>query len=953
LIAASKRKRAMRTSYATRAVSFAAVTATYLAAAKLGLSLAFLHTSVSPVWPPTGFAIAVLLWLGYRISPAILLGAFLANLATSVPIATAAGIAVGNTLEAVSAVYLLNQFVGGRSPFHRAQDVLKFIAIAGMLSPMLSATIGNASLCLGGAASWHNYGPLWLTWWLGDGSGALVVAPLLLTWIERSQDRWSARRLAEAAVMLLLLVSATSFVFGGFVLSSIGHYPIAHLTIPIVLWAAFRFGARGAAMSIALMSGIAIWGTTRGFGPFAHPDPNEALLLLQAFVVSTTITALILAALVTEHKSARDDLTFLASIVGSTDDAVIGMTLDGAIASWNKAAERIFGYPAKDVIGRQKSLLYPPERAAESSEILDTISTGHAVERYETVRVRRDGTRIDMSLTISPIRDKSDRIVGASIIARDITERKRAEEALRASEDRFRAIVDNSTAFIYLKDLQGRYILMNRRGLRTWGFTLDQVKGKTDHEIYAKDIADAYVQNDRSMLEAGTAIQSEEPGVEPDGLHTYLTVKFPLRGADGEPYAICGVSTDITELKRVDEQREQLLLSEQAARAAAEETNRAKDEFLALASHELRTPLNAIVGWIEILLKSPSDEALYNRAFHVIRRNANIQARIIEDILDVSRIVAGKLQLDSRPLDIAGVIQAAIAAVLPMAEEKHIRLHESIQSGHDPVFGDSQRLQQVLWNLLSNAIKFTPVGGDVEIKLEQVGANAQITVKDTGEGIPQEFLPYIFDRFSQADTSTTRKHGGLGLGLAIVRHLVELHGGAIEAHNASDGLGSTFRVTLPCVVQVFPDTPLQNDTAADGKPRLDGLRVLVVDDDSDSREVLALEISFHGAQTKAAGTVREALELWEQWKPDVLVSDIGMPVEDGYDLIRRVSARAEEYVPAIALTGYTSSEDAARVLAAGYQLHLAKPVDPKQLIEAIAAVGAESVNRRSGGIHAG
>lgn len=946
----------MKTSYAGRAVQFAAVAATYLVTAKLGLSLAFLHTSVSPVWPPTGFAIAVVLWLGYRISPAILLGAFLANLATGVPVGTAGGIAVGNTLEAVSAVFLLHRFVGDRSPFHRAQDVLKFVVIAGMVSPALSATMGNVSLCLGGAALWQNYGQLWLTWWLGDGSGALVVAPLLLTWIETSRARWSSRQLPELALLLLVLASVTSFVFGGFVLRSIGHYPIAHLTIPIVLWAAFRFGPRGAATSIALMSGIAIWGTTRGFGPFAHPDPNESLLLLQAFVVSTTATALILAALVTEHRSARDDLTFLASIVGSTDDAVIGMTLDGVIASWNKAAERIFGYLACEVIGQKISILYPPDRASEAATILDTLRSGHPVEHYETVRVRRDGTSIDMSLTISPIRNESGRIVGASTIARDITERKRAEQALRASEDRFRAIVDHSTAFIYVKDLQGRYIVMNRRGLATWGFRWDQVAGKTDHEIYAKDIADAYVQNDRRVLEAGVAIQSEEPGVEPDGQHTYLTVKFPLRDADGEPYAICGVSTDITDLKRIDAQREQLLLSEHAARTAAEAANRAKDEFLALASHELRTPLNAIVGWIEILLKTQYDEALYNRAFQVISRNANIQARIIEDILDVSRIVAGKLQLDSRPLDVANVIQAAVAAVLPMAEEKKIRIREWIQPTRDPVSADSQRLQQVLWNLLSNAIKFTPAGGEVEIKLEQAGSTAQITVTDTGEGIPKEFLPYIFDRFSQADSSTSRKHGGLGLGLAIVQHLVELHGGSVEAHNSPNGLGSEFRVNLPCVVEAFNESSTRHAASQNGQqngqPRLDGLRVLIVDDDSDSREVLAFELAFRGAQTKTAANVREALELWDQWEPNVLVSDIGMPVEDGYDLIRKVRARAGVQIPAIALTGYASSEDAARVIAAGYQLHLAKPLHPKQLVEAIASFGGSSESTTSGSPYA-
>lgn len=926
----------------------------YFGAAKLGLSLAFLHASVSPVWPPTGVAIAIVLWLGYRFAPTILIGAFLANLATSVPIATAAGIAAGNTLEAVCAAFLVQRLVGSRIPFSRAQDVWKFVFIAGLLSPMISATIGNVSLCLSNAAQWSNFNTLWLTWWLGDGSGALAVAPFLLTWLAAPGERWSPRRLGEALLLLAVLLLVAYVVFGGLAPTRAANYPLGHLTIPILLWAGFRFGPRGASTAIVALSGVAILGTTRGLGPFAEQNLNESLLLLQVFVVAVATAALVLAGAATEHKRARSDVTFLASIVESSDDAVIGRTPDGIIVSWNKGARKILGHSAEETIGRHISIL-APQSTKGTDDILQALKAREQTERVETVWARKDGTLVDISLTISPIRDSAGKTVAFSVIGRDITARKRAEIALRASEDRLRAILDNSTAFIYLKDLDGKYILMNRRCLQTWGFTPETIQGKTDYQLYAREIADAYVANDRKVLEAGAAIQLEEPGYEPDGEHTYLSVKFPLFDANGIPYAVCGVSTDISDLKRAEKEREHLLLSEQAARAAAETANQAKDEFLALVSHELRTPLNAIVGWIEILINTRPDEEVSAHALQVIKRNAELQVKIIEDILDVSRIVTGKLRLEMKPVQIRGIIQAALAAVQPTAEAKHVRVRSTLGQGSDLVLGDSQRLQQVFWNLLSNAIKFTPEGGDVEIAVQHTDPTVKITVSDTGEGISPRFLPHIFDRFRQADSSRTRRHGGLGLGLAIVRHLVELHHGTVEAYSAGEHLGTVFTITLPCERAAFAQA--DDEGFMDGRTRLldsttlSGIRVLIVDDDVDSREVLAAALNLRGAEARTASTAHEALQTWNEWRPNILVSDIGMPDEDGYDLIRQLrnQERADSScIKAIALTGYASAEDRERVLDAGYQLHLAKPVDTNQLVSFIAAISAANRDEHNG-----
>src|SRR5882724_11584133 len=416
--------------YLAYLVWVSAVAAVYFGAAKLWLSLAFLHVSVSPVWPPTGIAIAAVLWLGYRISPAILLGAFLANLATGEPVATAGGIAIGNTLEAVSAAFLVHRFIGFHSPFYRARDVLKFVIVAVLVSPMVSATIGNASLCIGGAADWNNFGRLWLTWWIGDGVGALVVAPLVLTWIERPAEHWPSRRWAEALLMMSLLSAASTGAFWEALPSKFVNLALGRLIVPFLLWAAIRLGPRGVATAVTLFSGLAIWGTRLGLGPIVDQSPNDSLLLLQVSIAANGITFLVLAGVVAERKDAEQAISLLASIVESTDDAVIGRTLDGIILTWNKGAERLYGYTADEVIGRPLSILIPPDRSDELPQMLEQLKRGEHINRYQTERVRKDGQIISVSLTVSPIKDSAGRITGGSVIARDITERKADERRL-------------------------------------------------------------------------------------------------------------------------------------------------------------------------------------------------------------------------------------------------------------------------------------------------------------------------------------------------------------------------------------------------------------------------------------------------------------------------------------------------------------------------------------------
>lgn len=384
----------------------------------------------------------------------------------------------------------------------------------------------------------------------------------------------------------------------------------------------------------------------------------------------------------------------------------------------------------------------------------------------------------------------------------------------------------------------------------------------------------------------------------------------------------------------------------QQALLTAETAIRAKDEFLATISHELRTPLNAIVGWVRILSRKNVDEATLNHAIEVIQRNTQSQAKLIEDILDVSRIITGKFRLDLHPVDLVSVVKSGVESLRPAAEAKEIRLTVVIDPKASPVTGDPERLQQVVWNLVSNAIKFTPKAGRVQVHLERINSHLEITVSDTGQGIAPEFLPYVFDHFRQADATSTRAHGGLGLGLAIVRHLVELHGGSVAVHSPGLGQGAAFSVKLPLTAlskkvrgkdEVHPST--EKNRSFDCPPILNNLRVLVVDDEADSVEVLKLVLKECGAEVSTAYSAKEALRALEAYPPDVLISDIGMPGEDGYDLIKKFRELASvqgKRIPAIALTAYSRAEDRKRALSAGFQMHLAKPVEPDELVMAVA-----------------
>jgi PAS domain S-box-containing protein len=422
-----------------------------------------------------------------------------------------------------------------------------------------------------------------------------------------------------------------------------------------------------------------------------------------------------------------------------------------------------------------------------------------------------------------------------------------------------------------------------------------------------------------------------------DGTRIWIQASLTLRDNLGQPI-IDGLIENISERKQIEAERARLLASEQSARAEAESANRLKDEFLAIVSHELRSPLNAILGWATLLRTRKFDEFKAARAIESIERNAKLQTQLIEDLLDISRLIRGKLRLNARSIDLQKVVDAAIETVRSTADAKGIILSHETYAEMANVVGDLGRLQQIIWNLLSNAIKFTEPGGQVMVRLQIVGRFAQIQVSDTGKGISPHFLPYLFDRFRQENSGKTRTSSGLGLGLAIVRQLVELHGGTVSADSLGEGHGSTFTVSLPLET---PEADRDAETGENSVPllsndnsALEGIRVLVVDDEADAREFLSAVLEEYGAHMATASSVIEALQIINQWQPNVIVSDIGMPNEDGYMLMRRLQEHGIE-IPTLALTAYARDEDIKESLAAGFQVHLIKPIEPAKLVSAI------------------
>jgi PAS domain S-box-containing protein len=635
----------------------------------------------------------------------------------------------------------------------------------------------------------------------------------------------------------------------------------------------------------------------------------------------------------------------LAAIVDSSNDPIFRETLEGIITSWNRGAEQMFGYSAAEAIGQHVTLIIPPELHAEEEDVLSHLHRGEKIDHYETLRQAKDGRKLNILLTVSPIRDRRGRIIGISKVAHDITARKQADE----ERERLAAIIDSSDDAIVGKTLEGIITSWNRGAEQMFGYSAAEAIGQhitliIPPELHAEeDDVLAHLRRGEKIDHYETVRQAK------DGrkLNISLTVS-PIRDGRGRIIGASKVARDITARKQADQELERLIAREEAARRTAEDANRLKDDFLATVSHELRNPLNSIVGWAALLRSNKLDEEKSERAVEAILRAAHAQDQIIGDLLDVARIINGRLRLDIRPLQLIKVLQGAIETMRPAIEAKQIRLQTTLDPAASPLAGDPTRLKQVFWNLLSNAVKFTSTHGRIQILLQRINSHIEVVVSDTGIGIEPRFLPYVFDRFRQSDSGTSRQRSGLGLGLAIVRSLVELHGGTVRADSKGPGQGASFTVSLPTLIALSTSDKERYFSSAGEEiipaasvPLLKNLRVLVVDDDAGAREVASTILAQAEAEIRTAESVSKALEIMDQWQPDVLVADIGMPDVDGYELIRRVRARSSQSggaIPAAALTAYARTQDRLRVLSEGYQTHVPKPIQPAELIMVVASL---------------
>jgi hypothetical protein len=572
-------------------------------------------------------------------------------------------------------------------------------------------------------------------------------------------------------------------------------------------------------------------------------------------------------------------------------------------------------------------------------------------------RVRKDGSLFWANVVITAMRNADGELLGFAKVTRDLTQRRIHEEELRRSEERFRLLVEGVRDYaIFMLDANGRIVTWNVGAERIKGYTASEIIGQHFSIFYPSDAKESrWPEHELQVAAEKGSFVDNGWRLRKDGTTFWANVTITaLRDDTGHLLGYAKLTRDMTQTKRVEamelanQQREEMLDAERSARMAAQRATRVKDEFLATLSHELRTPLSAILGWTQVLLRgeSPKGPDEQKRAIEVIDRNARAQVQLIDDLLDLSRIMTGKIRLDLHQISFAGVVEAAMDSAMPTADAKGIRLKAILGATQDIVSADATRLQQVVWNLLTNALKFTPKGGQVQVLLQRVNSHLELSVSDTGVGIPASYLPQVFDRFSQKDSSTTRTFGGLGLGLAICKQLVELHGGTIRAASQGEGMGATFSVQLPLSIVQLKDesSPRIHPTAetAPGEmlslPRLEGVHVFIVDDEPDARDLLRTVLEDQGAKVTRFGSAQDALAALKTTKPAVLLCDIGMPKMDGYQLIRTLRAEESrsERIPAVALTAFARAEDRKRSLAAGYQAHLAKPFDVGELILVIA-----------------
>ena len=641
------------------------------------------------------------------------------------------------------------------------------------------------------------------------------------------------------------------------------------------------------------------------------------------------------------------------------DYAIFLLGPTGQILSWNQGAESIMGYLASEVVGSHFSIFYGPEDL-EKQKPANELAVAETVGRVEDEgwRIRKDGSRFWANTTITPLRDPTGRVRGFAKVTRDLTKRRESEESLRRSEEQFRLLVEAVKDYaIFLLDPDGVVATWNEGARRLKQYEPSEIIGKHFSAFYPSiDVIAGKPARELELALAWGSVEDEGWRVRKDGTtfwaNVVITAVFDERGRHR---GFTKVTRDITQRKHAEEvqralieQREARYQAEEerrrteAAYRSSQEANRAKDEFLMTLSHELRTPMTSILGWAHLLPSLPPGSSAFQEAVLAIARSAKLQTRLIDDVLDVSRIVSGKLRLTVENIDTVRLLNAAIDAVRPAAVAKSITIAVELSPELGTITGDPTRLQQILWNLLANAMKFTPKGGTVEVRARRTSSHLQISVRDTGEGIDSRFLPYIFEPFRQADSNSTRSHGGLGLGLSIVRYIAEAHGGGVSAESEGLGKGATFIVTLPIAAlrvnvvdaRLEPSVSPSHTTQIG---RLDGMTILLIDDDAEGRRLVREVLRRAGATVTSTDSAEHALAELNHQRPDLVITDIAMPKMDGYAFAREVLRRPDcASMKMIALSAFPAGKVAAQE--SGFDDYLSKPIEPAVLVEAVARV---------------
>jgi signal transduction histidine kinase/integral membrane sensor domain MASE1/ActR/RegA family two-component response regulator len=836
------------------------IAAVYIAAAKFGLSLAFaaeVAEQVTLVWPPTGIALFAILFFGYRVWPAIALGALVVNATHHEPVGTACGIALGNTLEAVVSAWLLQRIVRFQRSLDRLKDVLGLVVLAAGVGTTVSATIGATSLCLGGIRPWQSFGTLWFEWWLGDAMGVILLAPLLLTWVPGPCLPLQLPRVIEGIVLLWLLVGTGLIIFAGLFPLTADH-PLEYAVFPFIIWAALRFGQPGTAAVTLVSSGIAIYGALQGLGPFTKGSMHESLILLQVFLAAVAVTGLLLGAAMAERN--------LAERRRAADYAVAQILAEAADVG--EAGRRILQSICES-LEWDAGLLW---RMDKSDQVLRCVEVWH-------------GSHIQLSGFEAASR-KSIFEPGLGLPGRVWAAQKPAW-----IPDVTRDVNFPRASAAAGEGLHGAFGFPILLGANVLGVI----------EFFSREIR----QPDASLLQLFAALGSQ-----------------------------IGV---FIERKRAEEA---LRENEKRFRDLAEqlrETDRRKDEFLAILAHELRNPLAPIRNALEIVRMTGCDRPV----LEMMERQVNQLVRLVDDLMEGSRVTSGKIELRKEPVEVVSVIHSALETSRPLIETGGHQLSLNLPAERLVVQADPVRLAQVIANLLNNAAKHTDHAGHIWLTVCREADQAVLRVRDTGVGIPKEMLPRVFEMFTQVDRSPGRTHGGLGIGLSLARSLVTMHGGTIEASSDGPGHGSEFTLRLPLAAGGLANREAAPMAAVAGACQRAPRRILVVDDNCDAAESIGILLKMSGDEVEIAHDGPSALEIAIRYRPAVALVDIGMPGMDGYEIARRIRAQPElAGMTLIALTGWGQLEDRCRSRNAGFDHHLVKPVDLDALRALLASTEA-------------